>query len=134
MRALRRRVAVVDSAAGLISNLRVLENVLLPAEYHGQGGKGTEERAFATLEKVGYCGSPMEIPGHLSLFQKRQAALARAMLMEPELLVYQGMFTDLAEKEQRILLAVALDFHREQAGRTSPLSPLRPLLPQRRTF
>lgn len=117
---LRGRVAVVHPAGGLISNLKVWENLVLPLEYHGALSPAQiEERGRRVLRRVGYSGSPMELPGHLTLYQKRLVGLARAMLIEPELIVYNAVLAGLREDERTAMLSAIWEFHREEQGRSS---------------
>lgn len=120
LQALRRRLAVIYPSGGLISNLRVWENLLLPLSYHsGHALRSVEERALAILARLGYRGELMEVPGHLPLFQRRLIGLARAMLMDPELVIYCGSLADLSEAERRVITANILSFHAERPQRTS---------------
>jgi ABC-type transporter Mla maintaining outer membrane lipid asymmetry ATPase subunit MlaF len=117
---LRTRVAVVYPTGGLISNLKVWENLTLPLAYHsGDSPSVIEERGEAMLRRVGYGGSLLELPGHLTTYQKRSIGIARAMLMEPRLIAYNSVLSGLNETEERAIIDVALAFHREGEGRTS---------------
>jgi phospholipid/cholesterol/gamma-HCH transport system ATP-binding protein len=117
---LRRRVAVVFPNGGLVSNLKVWENLVLPLEYHSACTQPEiRERGEAALRRVGYLGKLMELPGHLSLYESRQVGLARAMLGEPSLMVFNAMLDGLRDSEKSVLTAAALEFHRENNERTS---------------
>lgn len=117
--ALRKRVAVVFPTGGLVSNLKVWENLVLPLEYHAACPQAeVEERGLAALRRVGYGGRLMEIPGHLSHYEKRLIGVARAMLTEPELIVYSAVLAGLSGGEKSGIIAAALEFHREKPGRT----------------
>lgn len=114
------RVAVVFPSGGLVSNLKVWENLVLPAEYHGTfEADRIEEKAMEVLRRVGYSGSVMELPAHLSLYRKRQVGIARAMLSDPRLIVYNGILSGLNDSERSVLIAAALAFHKERQERTS---------------
>jgi ABC-type transporter Mla maintaining outer membrane lipid asymmetry ATPase subunit MlaF len=108
---LRRRIGVVADYCGLISNLTVLENLLLPSEYTGNHDRARlETSARQMLEKVGYQGEEVCLPGHLKLLQKRQVLLARALLTDPELMLFGTFLSGLSVKERALLLDVALAF------------------------
>lgn len=118
--ALRRQVAVLFPTGGLVSNLKVWENLVLPLEYHFDfSQEEIEERGMAALRRVGYAGGLMELPGHLSLYQRRQVGLARAMLTDPRLVIYNAMLDGLSQGEKAAMTAAALEFHRESEQRTS---------------
>ena len=95
--------AVVAYDSGLISNLNVWENLSLPVHYHAaQIGSGLEDKV---VELFRQCGLPGDVevrrllgrlPAELSLYEKRLAGFVRAMLVEPELMVYDRIYDGLA--------------------------------------
>ena len=120
LNALRREVAVVYPTGGLISNLKVWENLVLPLEYFSlYPPKEIEERGVAALKRVGYAGGLMELPGHLSLYSRKQVGLARAMLLNPRLVIYDEILTGLSGDERGSIIECVEEFHRETPGRTS---------------
>ena len=117
---LRKRIAVVFPTGGLVSNLKVWENLVLPLEYHSAlTPQEIEDRGMGALARVGYGGGLMELPGHLSLYQKRQIGLARAMLVAPALVVYHALLDGLSTSERSAMIAAVLRFQNESPGRTS---------------
>lgn len=123
----RQRLAVVFPDGGLVSNLKVFENVLLPGYYHGrQPLPALEERGEELLRRVGYDGALMELPGNLSLYQRRLVGQARAFMMEPELMVYNGVLGGLNEEERGRIIANATAFHQATPGMTSILLTTQP--------
>lgn len=120
LNALRKRVAVVFPSGGLVSNLKVWENLVLPLEYHASCPRPEiEERGLAVLRRVGYSGKLMELPGHLSHYERKLIGLARAMLTEPDLIVYNAILAGLSGDEKGAIISAALEFHREKPGRSS---------------
>jgi phospholipid/cholesterol/gamma-HCH transport system ATP-binding protein len=118
--ALRQRIGIVSPSGGLISNLKVWENILLPLEYHQRiPRQEIEERADSALKAVGYGGVMNELPGHLSLIERRLVSQARSFAMKPALLVYNSLLVGLSEVEQGQIVDNALTFHREWPGTTS---------------
>ena len=71
------------------------------------------------LKRVGYTGGLMELPGHLSLYGKRQVGLARAILLEPKLIIYDEILAGLSGDQRGAISEVVESFHRESPGRTS---------------
>lgn len=117
---LRKRIAVVYPTGGLVSNLKVWENLILPLEYHAlYPPQEIEEKGVAALDRVGYAGGLMELPGHLSLYERRQIGLARAMLTEPRLIIYNALLDGLSGSERSAVIAAATAFHLEKPERTS---------------
>lgn len=111
---LRSRVGVVQAGGGLISNLRLWENVGLALDYHRAPTREDLEAAvLAALQRVGYGGSPTVRISELSLFERKQALLARALLMQPEILLCDALTTGLNPRERTLLLAAIAAFKAE---------------------
>ena len=99
-------VVIVPHNGGLISNLRVWENIILPVQYHGIEVAGDLEDNVAKL--LIQCGQEdetavsdllLKLPDQLSLYEKRLVGFVRAMLMSPELIIYDAMNEGLSRKE-----------------------------------
>jgi phospholipid/cholesterol/gamma-HCH transport system ATP-binding protein len=99
-------VVIVPHDGGLISNLRVWENIILPVQYHCIQIAGKLEDRVAQL--LVQCGLEDEaavsnllqrLPDQLSLYEKRMVGFVRAMLMSPELIIYDSMNEGLSRKE-----------------------------------
>jgi phospholipid/cholesterol/gamma-HCH transport system ATP-binding protein len=117
---LRQRIGLVYGNGGLVSNLKIWENVALPVSYTGRlGNEEMEKIGVQLLQKAGYTGKLMELPGHASFHNKKAAGFARAMLMNPELMVYESPLVGLNKGERRSFLETAIQFHGERDGRTT---------------
>ncbi len=106
---IRKEVATVTAQAGLISNLKVWENITLPLLYH-QGIVPDEaaERGLQLLEKLGYKGNIWALPGHLSYAERVMTAFVRAALSSPRLIVYAECLDDLPRQHRDALLDQAI--------------------------
>lgn len=88
LRHLRRRVGVVFDSSALVSRLTLLENVELPlAEHTTVQADAARDVAVALLRDVGVLHDLERTPDQLSRLDQRRAALARALVLEPAVLV-----------------------------------------------
>ncbi|MCS6948712.1 MAG: ATP-binding cassette domain-containing protein [Steroidobacteraceae bacterium] len=94
--ALRRRIGMLFQNGALLTDLDVFENVAFPLRQHRSLSE-TElaERVLETLHAVGLRGAARLAPAELSGGMARRVALARAIVMEPELLIYDEPFVGL---------------------------------------
>lgn len=123
--ALFRRVGVVPEHGGLINNLKAWENILLPAAYHHGRSAAQIERAVVGLlreggvDEAGTHAMMGRLPAGLTIHEQRLAALIRAMLMEPELMVYDSLFSGLEAGAAGRMQKLAARFHAARRGRSS---------------
>ncbi|WP_246659559.1 ABC transporter ATP-binding protein [Ancylobacter moscoviensis] len=87
------RIAYAFQNPRLLPWRTVLENVALPLP----PGEESRRRALAMLEEVGLAELAPAYPERLSLGQQRRVALARAFVIEPEVLLMDEPFVSLDE-------------------------------------
>lgn len=101
---LRSRVGVVPIHGGLLSNLDLWENLILPLDYHHSP---TPDRLRAAAEEalqlVGYAGGVHVKVNTLSPFERRQVMMARAFLVEPQLYLYAASNAGLHLREREAI-------------------------------
>ncbi len=78
----RRRTGVLLEGHGLYEDMTLSDNIGYYAALHGVG----EKEAVRTIRRVGLAGSADEKVGNFSSGMKKKAALARALVHEPEYL------------------------------------------------
>jgi putative ABC transport system ATP-binding protein len=82
-----RRIGFVFQSFHLLPRLTVLENVLLPQRYALSADAEAPQRARALLSRIGLGERIDHRPGELSGGQLQRAAIARALLNQPALLL-----------------------------------------------
>lgn len=87
LRRLRSRMGYVPAERGLLANLTLLDNLLLPARYHERLNALEEERLLALFERLGLAPHLAQLPAELSAGIQRRALLARALALSPKLLL-----------------------------------------------
>ena len=87
-----RDVGMVFQAPLLLKWRRILENVLLPAEILGLPAGESRERAKDLLALVGLSGFEHKYPYELSGGMQQRAAIARALVHDPKLVLMDEPF------------------------------------------
>src|SRR4029450_4569376 len=86
---LRSDVGMVFQQFNLFAHKSVLDNVTLgPIKVRGQSRQEAERRARELLARVGVENQAGKLPAPLSRGQQRGVAIARALAMEPKLLLF----------------------------------------------
>jgi glutamate transport system ATP-binding protein len=87
--ALRARLGMVFQQFNLFPHLTVLENVTLaPRLVSNRRTSDAEARALGLLDRVGLAAKAHDRPASLSGGQQQRAAIARALAMEPSVLLF----------------------------------------------
>jgi NitT/TauT family transport system ATP-binding protein len=87
-----RDIGMVFQQALLLKWRRVLQNVLLPAEILGLPARESRERARDLLVMVGLAGCEDKYPYELSGGMQQRAAIARALIHDPKLVLMDEPF------------------------------------------
>ena len=93
---LRRRIGMLFQSGALLTDLDVFENVAFPVREHTDLPEPLVRRLVLTkLQAVGLRGAAELMPAELSGGMARRVALARAIVMDPEVLIYDEPFVGL---------------------------------------
>lgn len=85
----RLKVGVVLQQPGLLSNMTLFNNVLLPLRYHRSAmpDRHREQAVMGELERLGLASLRDRFPAELNQGEARRGAIARALILEPEVLL-----------------------------------------------
>jgi putative ABC transport system ATP-binding protein len=83
----RNTVGIVFQAFNLVPSLTALENVMVPMRAAGMGGHQARKRAAHLLSRVGLENRMSHRPGDLSGGQQQRVAVARAIALDPPLVL-----------------------------------------------
>ncbi len=93
---LRRRMGMLFQFGALFTDLSVFDNVAFPLREHtGLPERMVRDLVLLKLEAVGLRGTASLMPAELSGGMARRVALARAVALDPELMLYDEPFTGL---------------------------------------
>lgn len=112
----RNKIGFIFQNFNLISRLNILENVSLPLMYKGISTVRRYERASEILKYLGIQEKEYYLPNQLSGGQLQRAAIARAMVNRPSIVLADEPTGNLDTKATKIIMAALQEIH--QAGNT----------------
>jgi phospholipid/cholesterol/gamma-HCH transport system ATP-binding protein len=103
--ALRQRMGMLFQNGALLTDLTVFENVAFPLREHTKlPERLVRELVLTKLQAVGLRGAAELMPAELSGGMTRRVALARAIIMDPEILIYDEPFVGLDPISKGVVL------------------------------
>ncbi len=110
-----RELGFVFQSFNLVSDLTILDNVELPLRYRKGRGKAAREerteRAMQLLREVGISHRAEHYPAQLSGGQQQRAAIARALVGEPSLVLADEPTGNLDSDSEDTVMQLLADCH-----------------------
>ena len=96
--------AIISPDGGLLNNIRIDENLLLPVSYHGLLTESVEGKIVELFEAFGWSEAVTHevltrLPSQLSSYQKRLVGFVRSVLMNPRVIVYDSVWSGVTKAE-----------------------------------
>lgn len=109
----RDRIGFVFQSYNLIQRLNVLDNVALPLAYKGMTPVRRWRAASDILERVGMRDREYFLPRHLSSGQAQRAAIARALINKPSIIIADEPTGNLDSFDSKVVMELFADIHRQ---------------------
>ncbi len=107
------KIGFVFQSFNLISKLTAEENVELPLIYQGVPKAERQERVKTALEKVGLSKRAKHLPTEMSGGQQQRAAIARALVTRPSLILADEPTGNLDSKTSAEIMEMFHELHRQ---------------------
>lgn len=110
----RQKVGMVFQSYELFPHMTVLDNILLgPLKVQKRSRKEAEAEACRLLERVGLLNKKDAFPRQLSGGQKQRVAIVRALIMKPEIMLFDEVTAALDPEMVREVLDVMMELARD---------------------
>jgi ABC-type transporter Mla maintaining outer membrane lipid asymmetry ATPase subunit MlaF len=98
------KTALLVADGGLLGNIKIDENVLLPLSYRGVDTRSLESRVLELFERCGLDEAQTRLllnslPHQLSSYQKRVVGFVRSVLLQPKVMVYASIWHGVSQAE-----------------------------------
>lgn len=108
----RDTIGFIFQSFNLLPRLNVLENVALPLAYKGMYPSKRLKMASQMLERVGIQDREYFLPNQLSGGQAQRAAIARALVNQPKVIIADEPTGNLDSASSRLVMELLADIHK----------------------
>ena len=111
----RDRIGVVFQFYNLIPTLTARENIEIPMQFKGVGGRERRERSLSLLERIGLKDRADHKPAELSGGEQQRVSIARSLANQPALILLDEPTGDLDSATGQEIMALLRDLNRREA-------------------
>ena len=110
----RRKFGVLFQDGALFGSMSIYDNVAFPLREHTKQREGEiKDIVMEKLEMVGLVGAEKKLPGEISGGMKKRAGLARALVLDPEIVMFDEPDSGLDPVRTAFLNELILDLNRK---------------------
>jgi phospholipid/cholesterol/gamma-HCH transport system ATP-binding protein len=114
---IRKKFGILFQDGALFGSLNIFDNVAFPLRQHtSMSEKEIAERVRYRLGEVGLAGAEKKYPNELSGGMRKRAGYARALIMEPEIVMYDEPTSGLDPVRAAFIDEMILETSRKQGG------------------
>ena len=107
----RDNIGFVFQSFNFLPKVSIIDNVALPLAYKGMGQTRRLKRAAAVLEQVGLADREYYYPHQLSGGQLQRAAIARALVNNPSIIIADEPTGNLDSESTRVVMELLSEVH-----------------------
>src|SRR2546430_13408741 len=113
----RRKFGVLFQDGALFGSMNVYDNTAFPLREHTKKGeKEIRDIVSGKLEIVGLRGAEKKLPGEISGGMKKRAGLARALVLDPDIVMFDEPDSGLDPVRTALLCELIQEIHEENGG------------------